>query len=82
VPSIPGTFGFGGNPVATPNPTSGFAGGNPSFAATPSFTGAAATPSTLGGGGGGAFSIGTGGTAKKTPGGRRIIKARRPPGAR
>ena len=79
---IPGTFGFGGNPAATPNPTSGFAGGNPSFAATPSFTGAAATPSTLGGGGGGAFSIGTGGTVKKTPGGRRIIKARRPPGAR
>ena len=56
VPSIPDTFGFGGNPAATPNPTSGFVGGNPSFAATPSFMGAVATPSTLGGGGGGAFS--------------------------
>ena len=50
VPSIPGPgpFDFGVNPVATPNPTSGFAVGNPSFAATPSFMGAAATPSITG----------------------------------
>lgn len=79
--STPGAFGFSGNPAATPTLNPGFASGATSFAATTSFMGAAATQSTNGGGGGGAFSIGTGG-AKKTPGGRRIVKARRPPGAR
>ncbi|KAL3816556.1 hypothetical protein ACHAXA_011855 [Cyclostephanos tholiformis] len=79
LPGIAGTFGSFGNSVSAPNPTLGFMGGNPPFATAPSFMGAATTPSTSTGGG---FSIGTGGTAKKTPGGRRIVKAKRPPSAR
>jgi len=87
------TFGFGGG-AAAPNPTPGFApaatptpapgfGGNAAFGTTPSAMGGA-PPSA--GGGGGAFSIGTGGPKRtpggKTPGGRRILKARRPPANR
>eukprot|EP00571_Detonula_confervacea_P017473 CAMPEP_0172303438 /NCGR_PEP_ID=MMETSP1058-20130122/4965_1 /TAXON_ID=83371 /ORGANISM="Detonula confervacea, Strain CCMP 353" /LENGTH=1410 /DNA_ID=CAMNT_0013014249 /DNA_START=279 /DNA_END=4511 /DNA_ORIENTATION=- len=81
-PTTPG-FAFGGAPAA-PNPTPGFAaatpaqgfGANASFGATPS---AMAAPAA----GASGFSIGTGG-AKRTPGrgGRRIVKARRPPANR
>jgi hypothetical protein len=63
---------FGVSSAATPAPA-GFGGGG--FGGTQ-----APAPAMNGGAPSGGFNIGTGGGAKKTPG-RRIVRARRPPGS-
>lgn len=64
---------FGMQSAPTPAPT-GFGGGG--FGGTQ-----APAPAMNSGAASGGFNIGTGGGAKKTPGGRRIVRARRPPGS-
>ncbi len=63
---------FGLQSAPTPAPTPGFGGGG--------FGGTQAPPAMNSGAASGGFNIGTGGGAKKTPG-RRIVRARRPPGS-
>eukprot|EP00574_Skeletonema_japonicum_P008565 CAMPEP_0201724262 /NCGR_PEP_ID=MMETSP0593-20130828/8071_1 /ASSEMBLY_ACC=CAM_ASM_000672 /TAXON_ID=267983 /ORGANISM="Skeletonema japonicum, Strain CCMP2506" /LENGTH=1285 /DNA_ID=CAMNT_0048215501 /DNA_START=264 /DNA_END=4121 /DNA_ORIENTATION=+ len=63
---------FGLQSAPTPAPTPGFGGGG--------FGGTQAPPAMNSGAASGGFNIGTGGGAKKTSG-RRIVRARRPPGS-